>query len=69
MMLQNAANEPILEYKHTLYSMYLQPGLNPPEHLWGRGVTEIRISDVQPTNLQQLLVRQHAQKPLRDVSS
>ncbi len=30
------------------------PDLNPIEHIWDVGEREIRIMDVQPTNLQQL---------------
>ncbi len=42
------------------------PDLNPIEHLWDAVEREIRIMDVQPTNLQQL--RQYGPKSLRNVS-
>ncbi len=39
----------------TMSSLYSQsPDLNPIEHLWDVVEREIRITDVQPTNLQKL---------------
>ncbi len=45
------------------------PDLNPIEHLWDVVEREIRIMDVQPTNLQQLLSCQYGPKSLSNVSN